>query len=70
MRGLVLTLVSAAAVGALIVGPAATAQAAAREYITVTQCVFAGGEVVPYWLSPTGRLCVGGAYNGYAVFPY
>ncbi|MEU7838962.1 MULTISPECIES: hypothetical protein [unclassified Nonomuraea] len=67
---LTLTLVSAAAAGALTLAPAATAQAAAREYITVTQCVFAGGVVVPDWLSPTGRTCVGGGYNGYPVFPY
>ncbi|MFD1535833.1 hypothetical protein [Nonomuraea guangzhouensis] len=71
MRRLVVTLVSVAAAGALTLGFAATAQAAAtREYITVATCVFAGGVVVPDWLSPTGRTCVGGGYHGYPVFPY
>ncbi|MBT2228986.1 hypothetical protein [Nonomuraea sp. NEAU-A123] len=70
MRRLVVTLISVAAAGALTLGFAATAQAAAREYITVATCVFSGGVVVPDWLSPTGRTCVGGGYHGYPVFPY
>jgi hypothetical protein len=70
MRRLVVTLVSVAAAGALTLGFATTAHAAAREYITVTTCVFSGGVVVPDWLSPTGRTCVGGGYHGYPVFPY